>query len=103
MSQKPTRIVGLPFADFTALEGKEFHLRPARLISLHKPGNEMALTSIFLAALRLIDEFRKQIFQIVRLPKGGTIHTFTEVDFLLHKKQRVDGCSGPQNLDSRLS
>ena len=91
MSQKPTRIVGLPFADFTALEGKEFHLRPARLISLHKPGNEMALTSIFLAALRLIDEFRKQIFQIVRLPKGGTIHTFTEVDFLLHKKQRVDG------------
>ena len=91
MSQKPTRIVGLPFADFTALEGKEFHLRPARLISLHKPGNEMALTSIFLAALRLIDEFRKQIFQIVRLPKGSTIHTFTEVDFLLHKKQRVDG------------
>ena len=44
-----------------------------------------------LAALRLIDEFRKQIFQIVRLPKGSTIHTFTEVDFLLHKKQRVDG------------
>ena len=91
MSQKPTKIIGLPYSDFTALDGKEFHLRPARLIPFYKPGDEMALTSIFLSALRLIDEFRKQIFQIVHLPKSGTIHAFAEVEFLLHKKQRVDG------------
>lgn len=91
MSKKPTRIIGLPFAEFAALEDKEFHFRPARLISLHKPGDEMALASIFLAALRLIDEFRKQIFKIVHLSMGGTVHVFTEVDFLLHKRQRVDG------------
>ena len=91
MSQKPTKIIGLPYADFTALNGKEFHLRPARLIPFYKPGDEMALTSIFLSALRLIDEFKKQIFQIVHLPKSGTIHAFAEVEFLLHKKQRIDG------------
>lgn len=91
MSMKPTKLLGLPYERFTGLDGKELHLRPARLISLYKPGDEMALTSIFLSALRLIDEFRKQIFQVLRLPKGGTIHVFTEVEFLLHKKHRVDG------------
>ena len=91
MSKKPTKLLGLPFESFAALSGKEFHLRPARLISLYRPGDEMALTSIFLSALRLIDEFRHQVFQTLRLPKGGTIHVFTEVEFLLHKQKRVDG------------
>lgn len=91
MSQKPTKLIGLSYADFVALKGEEFHMRPARLISLYKPGDEMALTSIFLSALRLIDEFKKQIFQVLRLPKAGTVNTFTEIDFLLHERQRVDG------------
>ena len=91
MSKKPTKLPGLPFESVAALRGKEFHLRPARLISLYRPGDEMALTSIFLSALRLIDEFRRQVFQTLRLPKGGTIHVFTEVEFLLHKQKRVDG------------
>lgn len=91
MSQKPTRIVGLPYATFVALNGKDFNLRPARLMPLYKPGDEMALTSIFASALRMIDEFRRQILQTLRLPTSGIIRTFTEVDFLLHKKQRVDG------------
>lgn len=91
MSQKPTNLLGLPYSDFVALDGKEFNLRPARLISLYKPGDEMALSSIFLSALRLIEEFRKQVFQVLRLQRGGAIHAFTEVEFLLHKKQRVDG------------
>ena len=91
MSQKPTTIVGLKYGDFVALNGKDFNLHPARLMPLHKPGDEMALTSIFVSALRMIDEFRKQIFQPLHLPTSGTTRTFTEVDFLLHKKQRVDG------------
>ena len=91
MSQRPTKLPGLSYEGFAALNGKEFHVRPARLISLYRPGDEMALTSIFLSALRLIDEFRHQVFQTLRLPKGGTIHVFTEVEFLLHKQKRVDG------------
>ena len=91
MTRKPTKLIGLPHADFLALQEKELHLRPARLISLYKPGDEMALSSIFLSALRLIDEFRQQVFQVLRLPRGGTIHVYTEVEFLLHKKHRVDG------------
>ena len=91
MSQRPTKLLGLPYESFAALNGKEFHIRPARLISLYRPGDEMALTSIFLSALRLIEEFRHQVFQTLRLPRGGAIHVFTEVEFLLHKQKRVDG------------
>ena len=42
MKIKPTKIVGLQIADFDNLvnSGEEIHLRPARLLNFHKPGDE---------------------------------------------------------------
>ena len=66
MSAKPTKLIGMSVNDFNSLisSGEELHLQPARLIPFYKPGDEMAITSIFLSALRLIDEFRDQIFRV---------------------------------------
>ena len=56
------KIVGIKKADFdNALNVKDgIKLRPAKLISTYKPGDEMLLTSIFLSGIRLIKEFRKE-------------------------------------------
>jgi hypothetical protein len=64
MSTKPTKIIGMSLSYFDDLleKGEEFHLQPARLIPFYKPGDEMAITSIFLAAIRLITEFRNHHF-----------------------------------------
>ncbi|MEK0336893.1 MAG: hypothetical protein QQN41_05600 [Nitrosopumilus sp.] len=93
MSKKPTKLVGLSFSDFNSLlkKGQEIHLQPARLIPLYKPGDEMALTSIFMSALRLVKEFRKNISQAINLTRSGNIYIYTEVEFLLFDKKRVDG------------
>ena len=93
MSKKPTAIIGLSLDDFKSLvnKGQELHLQPARLIPLHKPGDEMALSSIILSALRLIDEFRKSVFKEINLSISGTIHIYNEVEFLLFNKKRIDG------------
>ena len=93
MSKKPTKITGLSFSVFKDLikDGKEIHLQTAKLIPYYKPGDEMALTSIFLSALRLIKEFRKNISQAIGLTVSGTIHIFTEIEFLLFENKRVDG------------
>jgi hypothetical protein len=49
MSKKPTKLIGLRFIDFMDLveSGEEINLRAARLIPFYKPGDEMALSSIF--------------------------------------------------------
>ena len=93
MSKKPTKITGLSFSVFKDLikDGKEIHLQTAKLIPYYKPGDEMALTSIFLSALRLIKEFRKNISQAIGLTVSGKIHIFTEIEFLLFENKRVDG------------
>ena len=93
MSTKPTKLVGLSVQNFEELisAGKELHLQPARLIPFYKPGNEMALTSIFLSGLRLIKEFRNDIFHAISLSRGNQIRIYTEVEFLLYNKSRVDG------------
>lgn len=93
MGKKPTKIIGQSFTDFNSLihSGKEIHLQTARLIPFYKPGDEMALTSIFLSALRLIKEFRKNISQAIGLTSSGYIHIFTEIEFLLFDKKRIDG------------
>ena len=69
MSKQPTKLIGLSFKDFKKLitEGKEIHLQTARLIPFYKPGNEMALASIFLSAIRLIKEFREKIFKSAKI------------------------------------
>ncbi len=91
MSKKPTKLIGLPFLDFDSLKGKEINLQSARLIPFYKPGDEMALTSTFLSAFRLIKEFRNNISQAINLARSGNIHVFTEIEFLLFDKKRVDG------------
>lgn len=93
MSKKPTKLIGKKYADFIALvnEEKELHLQSAKLIPFYKPGDEIALTSIFLSALRLIKEFRINISKAIGLTRSGTIHIFTEVGFLLFDNKRVDG------------
>jgi len=93
MSKKPTKIVGLGYSDFIALvnSGQELHLQSAKLIPFYKPGDEMALTSIFLSALRLIKEFRINILKTFNLTRSGKIHIFTEVEFILFDNKRVDG------------
>ena len=93
MSKKPTKLIGQKFEDFldNSCLGDEYHLQPARLIPFYKPGDEMALTSIFLSGLRLIDEFKKNVFKAIGLTISGKVHIFTEVEFLLFDKKRVDG------------
>ena len=93
MSQRLTRLVGISYPEFTSIasEHKEIHLRPARLIPMHKPGDEMALTSIFLSSLKLIKEFRREISSAVSMTSSGSIHLFTEVTFEKYADKRVDG------------
>ena len=93
MAPKPKKLIGMKFEAFQGFvkAGNEFHLQRARLIPFYKPGDEMALTSIFLSALKLIDPLRKNIFKTINLSNYGTVHIFTEVEFMLFKKKRVDG------------
>ena len=93
MISKPTKIVGLSVKEFDKLriDRKEFILQPARLIPFYKPGDEMALTSIFLSALRLVNEFQYQIFQTISLSRSKHILIFTEAEFLLFENKRIDG------------
>jgi hypothetical protein len=93
MSKKPTKIIGMSLVDFDELldKGEELHLQPARLIPFYKPGDEMAITSIFLAALRLITEFRNQVFSTIGLSRSKFLRIYTEAEFILFEKKRVDG------------
>jgi len=91
MATKLKKLVGMKKQDFDELIGEEISLRSARLIPLINPGKEQALTSIFLSALTLIDEFRKDILGVVDMPKGGQIYVYTEVVFPDQKDSCVDG------------
>lgn len=87
------KIVGMKKSDFDVLvnEKKEIFLKPARLIPIYKPGDEMALTSIFLTSLCLIKEFKKLFFSEVKLSKSGKIFTYTEVTLKQFEGIRIDG------------
>lgn len=93
MGKKLANIIGMTKNDFDqiASEKKEIKLRSAKLIPLIKPGDEMALTSIFLSSLRLVKEFRKDILNAVDLISGGRIYVYTEIEFSQFKENRVDG------------
>lgn len=65
--------------------------QPAKLIPTLKTGDEMALTSIFLSALRLVDEFRQGVFKDLKLSRSGRLYYFTEVVFPEIDSSRVDG------------
>lgn len=93
MSSKISSIIGMPINNFLKLveENKVLHVRKARLIPVYKITDEIALTSIFLSALRLINEFRKSVFSEVNLTTSGKLYVFTEVNFTELKSDQPDG------------
>ncbi|MCF7902234.1 MAG: hypothetical protein K9M19_02300 [Candidatus Marinimicrobia bacterium] len=93
MVKKISKLKGMQIDEFLKLveEKQNFSVRPARLIPLIKPGDEMALTSIFLSALKLIKEFRDEIFKDVGLSRAGKVYVFTEISFKELKKEQPDG------------
>jgi len=93
MSKKLTKLVGLSKQEFDSrvLNNEGIILRSARLIPMIKPGDEMALTSVFLSSLRLIKEFKRDVLTVLKMPKGGKIFVYTEVSFLEFPNSRIDG------------
>jgi hypothetical protein len=51
------------------------------LIPTLKTGDEMALTSIFLSILRLVKEYKYNIFKDLKLINKGQVYYYTEVTF----------------------
>lgn len=92
MEKKLTKIIGLSKKDFDAfVESGEISLRPAHLIPFFKPGDEVALTSVILSAIRLIKEFRKMVSSASKLMIGGKVFVYTEVTLPQFPESRVDG------------
>lgn len=92
MKKKISKLVGLSLSDFEDfVDSGQIKLSKARLIPLLKMGDEMALTSIFLTALRLVKEFRDQLFKDAKLSKAGKAYYFTEICFPDLSESRVDG------------
>ena len=93
IQKKFSKLIGLKYEDFLAYqESGQVVAQEARLIPLLKTGDEGALTSIFMSAVRLVREYRDSIFKELKLPKSGTPMYFTEVAFKgLDAKSRVDG------------
>ena len=44
-----------------------------------------------MSGLRLIKEFKKTVFKTINLNGSGKVHIFSEVEFTLFNKRRVDG------------
>lgn len=90
------KLVGLKYSEFTQMiTTGEISAQPARLIPILK--DEMALTSIFLSGLRLINEFQKFILSETD-SKNGKIYVYTEVDF----KKSVKGFESTARIDGLL-
>lgn len=87
------KILGLKKTEFDELVNQEkgILLRQAQLIPTYKPGDEMALSSVFLSSLRLIREFKRDFFNEARLINSGKIYTYAEVVFPQFEESRIDG------------
>ena len=98
MENKLKKLVGIKKSEFDEFikenenGDKGIFLQEARLIPVQKPGDEMALTSVFLAGLRLIKEFRDNFFADAKIKKGK-IFAYREVSF---------GETKTTNIDSRI-
>jgi len=87
-----SKLVGLKKQDFDLLvKSGQIILQPARLIPSHKTGDEMALTSIFMSTLRLVKEFRDDLFKEIKLSRAGRVYFYTEASFPDINKCRIDG------------
>ncbi len=92
LKKKLTKLVGIKKELFDSfLESAQIKAQPAYLIPTLKTGDEMALTSIFLSAVRLVDEFREGIFKDIKLSRSGKLYFFTEVHFPELSPNRIDG------------
>jgi hypothetical protein len=93
MGKKPSKLVGMTIEAFDSLlkSGDEVLVRKARLIPFYKPGDEMAIASILLAALRLVNEFRSHVFKTIGLSRSVKTRYYAEAEFKLFDSQRVDG------------
>lgn len=89
---KVTRIVGLKETTFKDLiANNQILCKEVRLIPALKTGDEGALTSIFLSALRLIKEFRVSVFKDIKMPRSGRFYYLREVSVPELSKSIVDG------------
>ena len=74
IKKKLTKLVGLKFEEFELfVQSGQIKVQPARLIPTLKTGDEMALTSIFLSTLRLVKEYRDELFKEIKLSRNGKI------------------------------
>ena len=90
--KKVGKLIGLKKSDFNELiKAKEITLRKPRLIPVYKLGDEMALTSVLLASLRLVKEFKESILSEAKMQKGGTLYVYSEVEFKEFPDSRIDG------------
>lgn len=92
IKKKLTKLVGLKYEEFEFfLKSGQIQLQPAKLIPTLKTGDEMALTSIFLSTLRLVKEYRDELFKEIKLSRAGKMYYFTEACFPEIDKSRIDG------------
>jgi len=95
-----TKIIGLKIEEFDKHlnpENKEYKTISSQevvLIPVDNPGKEQALTTVFLAGLRLIKEFRRKILRAIKLNGTETIFVYREVVFeneIDNSNSRIDG------------
>ncbi len=92
IKKKLNKLVGLKKERFDFfVESKQIQVQSARLIPTLKTGDEMALTSIFLATIKLVKEYRNTIFKDLKLKRGGKAYYYTEASFPDIDKSRIDG------------
>lgn len=92
IQKKLTKLIGLKKADFDVfVQNGQIKLQQARLIPTLKTGDEMALTSIFLTTIKLVKEYRDDIFKSIKLSRGGKAYYYTEACFPDISKSRIDG------------
>jgi len=89
---KLSKLIGTSKEDFDAyIKNGSVTLRRARLIPVAKPGDEVALTSVILSAIKLIDEFRRLTTTDLKMAQGGQLYAYTEVTFPDFSDSRIDG------------
>jgi hypothetical protein len=92
INKKLNKLVGLKKDDFDLfVELGQIQVQSARLIPTLKTGHEMSLTSIFLSAIKLIKEYRDDIFKEIKLSRGGKVFYYTEACFPEIDNSRIDG------------
>jgi hypothetical protein len=87
-----TKLIGLKKEDFDLLiQTGQIQVQPSRLIPTLKTGHEMALTSIFLTTIKLVKEYRDNIFKEIKLNRSGKAYYYTEACFPDIDESRIDG------------